>query len=66
MRNFSYVYCSYNHFFSRAHETIFTNQKEDEDSFSAKKKAGVRFVDLTAACDSLAPRPHLQASAIAA
>jgi len=35
-----------------------------EDSFSAKKKAGAVFVDLTAAYGHcMAPRPHLQAAA---
>ena len=33
-----------------------------ENSFEAKKKAGAIFVDLTAAYDSLAPWPYLQAA----
>ena len=37
-----------------------------EESFSTKMKAGTVFVDLTATYDTMAPRPHLQAAAIAA
>ena len=37
-----------------------------EDGFSAKKKAGPVFVDLSSLRHFMAPRPHLQAAAIAA
>jgi len=37
-----------------------TLTQEIEDSFSAKKKAGAVFVDLTAAYDTVSIAPHLQ------
>jgi len=56
---------SFQHGRSTVDQVILLTQ-DIEDSFSANKKTGAVFVDLTAAYDTMAPRPHLQAAAIAA
>ena len=52
---------------STVHQVTLLTQ-DIEDSFSAEKKAGAVFVNLTATClqNCMAPRPNLQAAAIAA